>query len=132
MKETLRSAAWLLRLSWRQNRAKTAVALILVLSNAVAAPLMALSMKWLTNAAVAGDAVGAGYAGFAVAACVIGVLTLGHFAHIAYFELSEINTLTAELRLIDLANGSAGIEHQERAEIADRIAVLEQDLLLVR
>jgi ATP-binding cassette subfamily B protein len=128
MKETLRSAAWLLRLSWRQNRAKTAVALILVLSNAVAAPLMALSMKWLTNAAVAGDAVGAGYAGFAVAACVIGVLTLGHFAHIAYFELSEINTLTAELRLIDLANGSAGIEHQERAEIADRLTVLEQEI----
>jgi len=25
-----------------------------------------------------------------VAACVIGVLTLGHFAHIAYYELSEI------------------------------------------
>ena len=128
MKETLRSAAWLLRLSWRQNRAKTAVALILVLSNALAAPLMALSMKWLTNAALAGDTAGAGIAGFAVAACVIGVLTLGHFAHIAYFELSEINTLTAQLRLIDLANGSAGIEHQERAEIADRLTVLEQEI----
>jgi ATP-binding cassette subfamily B protein len=128
MRETLSSAAWLLRLSWRQNRAKTAVALILVLSNAIAAPLMALSMKWLTNAAVSGDAADAGYAGFAVAACVIGVLTLGHFAHIAYFELSEINTLTAELRLIDLANGSAGIEHQERADIADRLTVLEQEI----
>jgi ATP-binding cassette subfamily B protein len=128
MKETLRSAGWLLRLSWRQNRVKTAIALILVLSNALAAPLMALSMKWLTNAAVAGDTEDAGIAGFAVAACVIGVLTLGHFAHIAYFELSEINTLTAELRLIDLANGSAGIEHQERAEIADRLTVLEQEI----
>jgi hypothetical protein len=32
MKETLRSAAWLLRLSWRQNRAKTIVALVLVLA----------------------------------------------------------------------------------------------------
>jgi hypothetical protein len=53
MKETLRSAAWLLRLSWQQNRAKTAIALILVLSNALAAPLMALSMKWLTNASSA-------------------------------------------------------------------------------
>jgi ATP-binding cassette subfamily B protein len=128
MKETLRSSAWLLRMSWQQNRAKTAAALILILGNALSAPLMALALKWLTNAAVAGDTVTAEIAGFAVAGCVIGVLTLGHFAHIAYFELSEMNTLAAEERLIALANGSAGIEHQERAEYADRLAVLEQEI----
>ncbi len=55
MKETLRSSAWLLRMSWQQNRAKTAAALILILGNALSAPLMALALKWLTNAAVAGD-----------------------------------------------------------------------------
>ncbi len=128
MNETLRSAAWLLRISWQQNRIKTIAALVLVLGSAVSAPLLALSMKWLTNAAVAGDAGTATVAGIAVAACVIGVLTLGHFAHIAYYELSEINTLSAELRLIAMANGSAGVEHQERAEYADRVAVLEQEL----
>ncbi len=128
MTEALRSAGWLLRISWRQHRAKTAISLILIMLGAVAAPLMALSLKWLTNAAVAGDATTAGLAGVAVGACVIGVLTLGHFAHIAYFELSEINTLDAEMRLISLANGSAGIEHQERAEFADKVAVLEEEL----
>ena len=128
MKETLRSAAWLLRISWRQNRAKAIVAIVLVLGSAVSAPLLALGLKWLTDAAIAGDGATATEAGVAVAACVIGVLTLGHFAHLAYFELSEINTLDAELRLIALANGSAGIEHQERAEYADRVAVLEQEL----
>jgi ATP-binding cassette subfamily B protein len=128
MREALRSAAWLLRISWRQHRAKTAVSLVLIMLGALAAPLMALALKWLTNAAVAGDGATAALAGVVAAACVIGVLTLGHFAHIAYFELSEINTLDTERRLIDLANGSAGIEHQERAEFADRIAVLEQEL----
>ena len=128
MNETLRSAAWLLRISWQQNRAKMAVALTLVLGNAVAAPLMALAMKWLTNAAVAGDGTSAAVAGVAVAAGVIGTLTLGHFAHIAYFELSEINTLNMELRLMALSNGSAGIEHQERAEYADRLSVLEREI----
>jgi ATP-binding cassette subfamily B protein len=128
MKETLRSAAWLLRMSWTQNRLKTGIALVLILSNALAAPLMALSMKWLTNAALAGDTTGAEIAGFAVAACVIGVLTLGHFAHMAYFELSEMNQLDAEERIIALANGSAGIEHQERADVADKLAVLEQEI----
>ena len=128
MKETLRSAAWLLRMSWQQNRAKTAIAFVLIMANALAAPLMAVSMKWLTNAALAGDRTGAGIAGFAVAACVIGVLTLGHFAHMAYFELSEINQLAAEERIIALANGSAGIEHQEKADVADRLAVLETEI----
>jgi ATP-binding cassette subfamily B protein len=128
MKETLRSAAWLLRISWQQSRLKTAAALILVLGSAIAAPLMGLALKWLTNAAVAGDAATSGIAGVAVASCAMGVLTLGHFAHIAYFELSEINTLSAEQRLIALANGSAGIEHLERAEYADRLAVLEQEV----
>jgi ATP-binding cassette subfamily B protein len=128
MKETLRSAAWLLRMSWQQNRAKTSIAFVLIMSNALAAPLMAVSMKWLTNAALGGDTTGAGVAGFAVAVCVIGVLTLGHFAHMAYFELSEINQLTAEERIIALANGSAGIEHQEKADVADRLAILEQEI----
>jgi ATP-binding cassette subfamily B protein len=128
MNETIRSAAWLMRLSWRQNRLKTAAAFVLVLASAVAAPLLALALKWMTNAAVSGDGQTAAMAGVAVAACAIGLLTLGHFAHIAYFELSEINTLETELRLIALSNGSAGIEHQERPDYADRLAVLELEL----
>jgi ATP-binding cassette subfamily B protein len=128
MNETIRSAAWLMRLSWQQNRLKAAAAFVLVLASAVAAPLLALALKWLTNAAVAGDGQTAAMAGVAVAACAIGLLTLGHFAHIAYFELSEINTLETELRLIALSNGSAGIEHQERPDYADRLAVLELEL----
>lgn len=128
MTETLRSAFKLLELSWSQNRVKTAISLVLVMSNAIAAPLMALALKWMTNAAIGGDAGTAAIAGFAVAVCAIAVLTLGHFAHIAYFELSEINLLTMEERIIALTNGSAGIEHQEKAEYADRLAVLQQEI----
>ena len=128
MTQTLRSAFKLLQLSWRQNRFKTIVSLVLVMGNALAAPLMALALKWMTNAAIGGDSATAAIAGFAVAVCVIGTLTLGHFAHIAYFELSEINQLTMEERLIALANGSAGIEHHERPDYADRLTVLQQEL----
>jgi ATP-binding cassette, subfamily B, bacterial len=128
MIETLRNSYKLMALSWAQNRLKTLIALVLVMGNAVSAPLLALALKWLTNAAVAGDGRSAAIAGFVTACFAIGVLTLGHFAHIAYFELSEINTLTMEQRLMALANGSAGIEHQERAEYADKVAVLEQEL----
>ena len=128
MIDTLRNSFRLLRLSWNQNPLKTFIALILVLGNAVSAPLLALALKWLTDASLAGDSQTAAVAGVAVAAFSIGLLTLGHFAHIAYFELSEINELNMELRLIRLANGAAGIEHQERAEYADRVTVLEREL----
>jgi ATP-binding cassette, subfamily B, bacterial len=79
-----------------------------------------------------GDAAASVAAAFAVSACAIGALTLGHFAHIAYFELSELNTLAEERRLIDLANGTAGIEHQERAEYVDKITLLEQEIQQIR
>ncbi|MGA3058287.1 MAG: ABC transporter ATP-binding protein [Candidatus Limnocylindrales bacterium] len=128
MIETLRSSYQLMQLSWGQNRVKTAIAIVLVLGSAVAAPLLALALKWLTDAAVAGDSGTAAVAGVVVAVFVLALLTLGHFAHIAYFELSEINLLTMEQRLIALANGSAGIEHQERPEYADRVTVLEREL----
>ena len=125
---TLRNSFRLLELSWRQNPLKTFAALVLVLANAVSAPLLALALKWLTDAAISGNGEAATTAGAAVAGFAIGLLTLGHFAHIAYFELSEINELQMEMRLIGLANGTAGIEHQERAEYADRVTVLQREL----
>ncbi len=111
-----------------QDRGKTAASIVLLLANAVSAPLLALALKWLTNAAIAGDGSTAAVAGVLVAAFAIGVLTLGHFAHIAYFELSEVNVLTMDERLIALANGSAGIEHHERPDYADKLTVLQQEL----
>ena len=127
MTEVLGSSYRLLAMSWRQSPGKTLASIVLVLANAIAIPLLALALKWFTDAAVAGDGQTAGLAGIAVAGCSIGVLTLGHFAHIAYFELSEINALTIDERLIELTNGSAGIEHHERPEYADKLAVLQRE-----
>jgi ATP-binding cassette, subfamily B, bacterial len=128
MNESLRSAWWLVIMSWRQHRAKTATSLILMVTGAASAPVMALFLRLMTNAAISGDATTAAWAGVAVATCAMGVLTLSHFAHLCYFELSEIDTLTADQRLAALVSGSAGIEHQERAEYADRLAVLQEEI----
>jgi ATP-binding cassette subfamily B protein len=132
MRQSLRTGAWLLRMSWRQSRFKTAAALLLILGKAVSVPLLALALRWLTNAALAGDLVGAWLAGFAVSAFAMAALTFGHFSHIAYFELSEINALLEDERLIALANGSAGIEHQERPDYADKVVVLEREIQQIR
>src|SRR5437763_4227462 len=63
-----------------------------------------------------------------VAGLVLASLTFGHFAHIAYFELGELNVLRLRRELIRLSNGTAGLEHHDRAEYADKIEVVNSEL----
>ena len=132
MRQAFRTAGWLLLISWRQSRAKTAAAMLLILGKGLSVPLIALSLRWLTDSALAGDMTSTCLAGFAVSGFSMAALTFGHFAHIAYFELSEINALMEDERLIALVNGSVGIEHQERAEYADKVVVLEREIQQIR
>jgi len=125
---TLRGCAELLRLSWRQHRAKLCLSIALKLGEAAAMPLAAVALRIVTDAAVAGEVTRAVVAGLAGAAGVIGSLTLGHFAHVLYYELGELNFLTKDVELIQLANGSAGLEHHERPDYADKLQVLRQEL----
>ena len=53
MTDALRSAHRLLALSWHQDPGKTLASIVLVLANAIAVPLLALALKWFTDAAVA-------------------------------------------------------------------------------
>jgi ATP-binding cassette, subfamily B, bacterial len=117
----------LLSTTWRIDRLKTIVATVMMVAGAVAAPLLAAALKWMTNAVFAGDATRAAVAGSIVAALVIVTLTFAHFAHIGYFELSELAELDFDRQLIALSNGSPGIEHHERPEQADALTVLQQE-----
>jgi ATP-binding cassette subfamily B protein len=127
VKDTL-SGSWnMLRTAWRVNQRKTLVSLVLMLAGAAATPLLAAALGRMTDEIVGGHATGAALAGVAVAALAIAALTFAHFAHIAYFELSEMAELDFDEQLIMLSNGSAGIEHQERPELADSLTVLQQE-----
>ncbi|MGZ4400740.1 MAG: ABC transporter ATP-binding protein [Gaiellaceae bacterium] len=128
MSEVTRGARTLLGLAWRENRRKTALALTLMVAAYASAPLVGLSLKQLTDYALAGDGTRAAAAGAVTALLVIFGLTLGHFAHISYFELSDTNRLAIDSDLILLANDSAGIEHQERADYMDRLTILRENL----
>jgi ATP-binding cassette subfamily B protein len=128
VRELILGARTLLGLAWRENRPKTTLAVTLMLVAYAAAPLVGLSLKDLTNYALAGDAARASIAGAVTALLVIFGLTLGHFAHICYFELADTNMLAIDSDLILLANGSPGIEHQERADYSDRLTILREEM----
>ncbi|MGA9761774.1 MAG: ABC transporter ATP-binding protein [Gaiellaceae bacterium] len=128
MREVILGARTLLGLAWRNNKSKTVLAVTLMLAAYASAPLVALSLRDLTNYARQGNSGGAAIAGAVTALLVIFGLTLGHFAHISYFELADTNMLEIDSDLILLANGSPGIEHQERADYTDRLTILREEL----
>ncbi|WP_033439579.1 ABC transporter ATP-binding protein [Saccharothrix sp. NRRL B-16314] len=124
----LLTGAWtMIATVWRLNPRKTALAVVLMTVGAVAAPLLAAALGWLTREVVTGDAGHAVLAGVTVAVLAMMALALAHFGHLAYFELSELAELDFDERVIEASNGSAGIEHHERAEHADTWTVLRQE-----
>ncbi|MEU4767402.1 ABC transporter ATP-binding protein [Actinosynnema sp. NPDC023794] len=127
MKVLLTGAWTMIATAWRLNPRKTALAVVLMTAGAVAAPLLAAALGWMTREVVAGTVGRAVLAGLAVAVLAVMALALAHFAHLAYYELSELAELDFDERVIEVSNGSAGIEHHERAEHADTWTVLRQE-----
>jgi ATP-binding cassette subfamily B protein len=132
MRDMAIAAARLLARSWRRSPGRTLAAVLLMLASGATMPLVGLSLRSLFDSAIAGRGADAAGAGVAVAGLLIGALTFAHFAHIAYFEVSELNHLQYDDELIELANGSPGLDVHEHAGYADRLTVLDQDVLRTR
>ena len=128
MRETIRGTLTLARIAWGESRSRMVVAFLLMTLQFVAMPLAAPALAALTNAAIAKDGEAVTGAAFAVAALVMAGLVAGHFGHIFYFELGERVQLAIERDLIALSNGSAGLEHHERPDYADKLRVIRQEV----
>lgn len=128
MSVTLRGCLRIMQVCWRQDPRRTLAALLLVLLGAASLPLMALAMRWLTEEVIAGEAATAAAAGGLTALLLITGLTLGHFAHLFYFELAELSVLDLDAEAMAIVNGGPGLEHYDRSEDADRLTVLRQEI----
>jgi ATP-binding cassette subfamily B protein len=99
-----------------------------MIAQASALPLSAPALRSVADHAIAREAGPATFAAAIVAVLVIASLTAGHFAHIFYFELGDMVVHSLERELIALSNDSAGLEHHERPDYADKLQVLRQEL----
>ncbi|MEJ3748504.1 ABC transporter ATP-binding protein [Actinomycetes bacterium KLBMP 9797] len=117
----------MLTTAWRMDRSRTVLSIILMVSGAVAAPLLAVALAWMTDAVLADQWRTAALYGGLVALLGIVWLTFQHFAHVLYFELSELAEIDFDKQLIHLSNGTAGIAHHERPEQADSLTVLQHE-----
>jgi ATP-binding cassette subfamily B protein len=127
VKTTASAIFQLLAVSWAADRRRLLIAVVLMLAEACALPLVAPALGAMTDEAVAGHTGAAGRFGAIAAVLVVAGLVGGHFAHIFYMELGELNFLRLDRELIEAANGSITLAHHERADFADRIAVLKQE-----
>lgn len=118
----------MLRVGWQQNRRKFIAASVLSIASGLAWPLVALALSAATSAALGRDVRGATIAGALTGVGVIGVLMLRHFAYTSYVEIADLAVITLEAELITLANGSARLDHHERADYADRMDILQREL----
>jgi ATP-binding cassette subfamily B protein len=113
--------------AWRTSRGKTVLAAALVAVDAAAVPVLAAALGRMTDAVVAGDGRSAAVAGVVVAAMAVASVSVAHLAHLARFELAELAELDFDEQLIALSNGSPGITHHERADLADALTVLQRE-----
>ncbi|TDD23826.1 ABC transporter ATP-binding protein [Nonomuraea diastatica] len=132
MRDLPMAAIRLLGLSWRQSRSRTATATGLMLVSGAAMPLAAACLRRLIDSAQLGRVTEAVVAGLLIAVLLIAALTLAHFAHLAYFELAELNLLRYDEELINLVNGSPGLQAHEDPAHADRFTIVEQEVQQTR
>jgi ATP-binding cassette subfamily B protein len=126
--EVVRGGWELFLIAWQESRYRLVLAVVLMIAQAAAMPLAAPALAALADSALAGDVRGASVAAVLVVVAVVAALTAGHFAHIFYFELGDRAVPRLERELIEMTNGSAGLEHHERPEYADKIQVLRNEL----
>ncbi|MFJ2182675.1 ABC transporter ATP-binding protein [Streptomyces anulatus] len=132
MNGPLASTATLLRLAWRIDRPRLVKALGLLLAGGLATPLIALGLKGFTEAALDGRVAHAVVTALVLSVLLVFELTLGHFAHLSYFELGEQQEMALHRELLDLSNGTHGIAHFDRPEYASTVTLVREELHLIR
>ncbi|MGF1431308.1 ABC transporter ATP-binding protein [Kitasatospora sp. LaBMicrA B282] len=128
MKALVRTPVLLLSMARQGGRGRLAGSILLLLLGYLATPGIALVLRRLTDAALAGHAGTAGTLALGAVALLLAELMFGHFAHLLYFELGELAEATLQEELLTLANGTHGLENHDSPEFADTLVLVREDL----
>jgi ATP-binding cassette subfamily B protein len=127
VKELGRTIRFVFSTAWRTAPRRISAALLLLVLGSISGPLVGLALKSVTNDVLRHDTTAATVVGALTGLLLLSSLTLGHFAHYLYYQLSHRMRVVFDDDLIALSNGSVGIEQHERADYADRLELLRQD-----
>lgn len=128
MRDVFTNAATMSVLCWRTSRPEMIAAIALILASAASWPLAAVAFRATTDAFIERDQAAATVSGLLVAVGAIGAPVLARFAYVLYAEASEMATVALDAELMEFVSYSARLEHHERADRADEIALLRAEL----
>ncbi|NLT56327.1 MAG: ABC transporter ATP-binding protein [Actinomycetales bacterium] len=132
MRDLLFAVRFLVGLSWRTDRRRLLVGGGLVMLGFVATPLIAVALKGLVDAALAGDARTASFWAVVAGTALIAELQAGHFGHLSYFELGETNENRLNREILHLVNGTDRLDRCDDPDFADALTLLRQDVMRMR
>ncbi|MHA7134354.1 ATP-binding cassette domain-containing protein [Oerskovia turbata] len=127
-----RAARFFLVLGYRTDRRRLFIASALMTVGYLAAPLVGVALGALTNAALDQQTSLAITLGATVALLLIFELMMGHFAHLYYFELSDLQQLELTEEVATLAHGSPLIDQFDRPRFAELLTLVTEGLQRVR
>ncbi|HEX8005990.1 MAG TPA: ABC transporter ATP-binding protein [Trebonia sp.] len=123
-----RTARFLFAMGMRVDAVRLLRAVVLMFAGYVAAPLAALALRDLTNSILAHHAGPALASAVLASVALVAQLMLSHFAHLDYFEVAEVQQVRMRGELMDMVNGPPGIDHLDRSDFADNVALVRDGL----
>jgi ATP-binding cassette subfamily B protein len=121
---------FLVSLAKRLSRWRLVIAATLIILGYVATPLVSLGLKALTDAALTREAVDAISWGLAVTILLVFELMSGHFAHLYYFELGEMQEADLNADLMAIVSEVANLDQLEDRTFKDKLTLIREDLPL--
>ena len=132
MRTMLSAARFFLALGYRTDRRRLLTAAILMTIGYLAGPLVGVALGALTNAALDQQTSLAVSLGVGVAVLLIFELMMGHFAHLYYFELADLQQLELTDEVARLAHGNPQIDQFDRPRFAELLTLVTEGLQRVR
>jgi ATP-binding cassette subfamily B protein len=123
-----RAARFLFGLGLRVDAMRLLRATVLALTLYVAAPLVALALRDLTENVLAHRAGPALTAAVLASIALVAQLMLGHFCHLDLTRVSEAQQMRLRGELMDLVNGPPRIDHLDRPDVADNVDLVRDGL----
>ncbi len=123
-----RAARFLFAMGLRVDAARLLRATVLAVALYLAAPLATLALRDLTDDVLAHRAAPALAAAVLASVALVAQLMLGHFCHLDLFQVSEVQQMRLRGELMDLVNGPPRIDHLDRPDFADNVALVRDGL----
>ncbi|WP_066460357.1 ABC transporter ATP-binding protein [Sanguibacter suarezii] len=128
----LRAIGFILSLGYRTDRRRLFVASGLMLVGYLSAPLVGAGLGAFTNAVLDQDTSRAVGLAIGLAFLLIFELMMGHFAHLSYFELGDMQQMQLTDEIAEIAHSSGRIDQFDRPEFAKLLTVATEGLQRVR